>query len=1094
MAVQHLRRCLNGRDHVIVFYNDETQTLGGGGNTIIDGVSHPMKIFQRTCGQIHGSNVPVWLGKNEMMTFPVLDGTPLYLQRLGGVLYKVLADSRLPYATIAQEAWTPFTVTQEQTNETSYNAKDGTGKVTLSGGSGYYGMSRGTVLDPFEEPQLEFTGLDPFKNNRFYYRDLLDNTTIEVQFTIVEAAPGTEPPVNCNVEILGIDKQLPTSDVSTDGQITIFATGAENLEYSVQLSAWTTNNVFAGLSMAMTNVRVRDALGTSCMKVLNFYLDKQDIINLNIVIGSPPNYFGRANGGVDVYVGPEKLSNYTFLWSDGSTKASRRDLAAGDYTLTVTSLKSGNQTSQQITVAQGIGPFTVDIEVIRNNVYVDPLGQSLWYLWNDGFNEGSRENLPAGEYTFRVGGVFHNRTLYEEYYFLIGEGRHFFADNIIPMRVKVQNVGLKKNLKILGAVYLEENYLSGDFQRVGPMSMELPADANGEAVFKIESILRGYLQPDIPDLQQIGLKRLESQCKRFYMAQEEKYGDPAVIYDTTIMQYRYVLLGGINKVEYTVDDFFDVYLPNNKPFYTWQPAEKQVFVDQPEYLTFIVNEYEINLMLVQIRITLEDGTVLEDTLMTWEQPERYELYRFPAGFSQLQLSGYEINKRVVSYELWVEDELGVPLTETRKFTLNRSTMNRRYFLYLNALGGFDTLTAVGKISSQFRVEKLTFERELPYDHPLTESEIYTLRKEGVQTTNVPVGFGSAEMMKSFSDFALSEMVFLLQGQRLIPIDIDASPVTEDELDNLPGIEFDYQLPKDRKYTPDLSTLRPLVGEPLKIILVETALVTTGGNGAIEIAVLDGTPPYTFSWSNGASTQNINNLVPGTYSVAVYDSSTPLRYGRLNRVQIIEAMSLIKPHLGLGGFEEWDTASFNNRHILSGSAAVQDGTLEIVSNIVRTGTKSLKISVVDGVTDFKTTFPEIRDNQSDYNEVSRLQKSELKWRVSVWIYIPTVTTMWYQQNREWYVDFSKIAIEMYTGSSSNSLRTYTATANPTIRDQWQYMECIVEASPSWLGSMQTDDFFGFELGYLRKDIDSLYSILLAGGEYYLDDFSFGVIPS
>lgn len=44
------------------------------------------------------------------------------------------------------------------------------------------------------------------------------------------------------------------------------------------------------------------------------------------------------------------------------------------------------------------------------------------------------------------------------------------------------------------------------------------------------------------------------------------------------------------------------------------------------------------------------------------------------------------------------------------------------------------------------------------------------------------------------------------------------------------------------------------------------------NGAIGIGVVGGTPPYTFSWSNGATTQNISNLASGVYSLSVSDDN------------------------------------------------------------------------------------------------------------------------------------------------------------------------------------------------------------------------------
>ncbi len=43
-------------------------------------------------------------------------------------------------------------------------------------------------------------------------------------------------------------------------------------------------------------------------------------------------------------------------------------------------------------------------------------------------------------------------------------------------------------------------------------------------------------------------------------------------------------------------------------------------------------------------------------------------------------------------------------------------------------------------------------------------------------------------------------------------------------------------------------------------------------GAINFSVVGGTAPYTYSWSNGATTQNVNNLMAGIYSVTATDAN------------------------------------------------------------------------------------------------------------------------------------------------------------------------------------------------------------------------------
>ena len=49
------------------------------------------------------------------------------------------------------------------------------------------------------------------------------------------------------------------------------------------------------------------------------------------------------------------------------------------------------------------------------------------------------------------------------------------------------------------------------------------------------------------------------------------------------------------------------------------------------------------------------------------------------------------------------------------------------------------------------------------------------------------------------------------------------------------------------------------------------ILCNGGTGSIDATGFGGTPPYTYSWSNGATTQDLTNVTAGTYKVIITDA-------------------------------------------------------------------------------------------------------------------------------------------------------------------------------------------------------------------------------
>ena len=94
--------------------------------------------------------------------------------------------------------------------------------------------------------------------------------------------------------------------------------------------------------------------------------------------------------------------------------------------------------------------------------------------------------------------------------------------------------------------------------------------------------------------------------------------------------------------------------------------------------------------------------------------------------------------------------------------------------------------------------------------------------------------------------------------------------------------------------------------PSGISLAPTAVLCYGNNtGSINLTVLGGTAPYTYLWSNNATSQDLSNLLAGIYAVSVTDAQNCLITGNATITQPNLPLSIFETHvdaLCVGGLQ------------------------------------------------------------------------------------------------------------------------------------------------------------------------------------------------
>lgn len=129
-------------------------------------------------------------------------------------------------------------------------------------------------------------------------------------------------------------------------------------------------------------------------------------------------------------------------------------------------------------------------------------------------------------------------------------------------------------------------------------------------------------------------------------------------------------------------------------FLTHQPRKKTTTYVQPEFLTWFHHETLLTAFQVHVVAYNGDGTIAADfypTNLLYSNAIVGHSYRLPVGAKAINLCN--IYPDTVYYTVQVVDAFSLsPISEKMTYLLVSHTKNTRYYLFLNSLGGIDTIS------------------------------------------------------------------------------------------------------------------------------------------------------------------------------------------------------------------------------------------------------------------------------------------------------------------------------------------------------------------------------------------------------------------
>ncbi len=301
-----------------------------------------------------------------------------------------------------------------------------------------------------------------------------------------------------------------------------------------------------------------------------------------------------------------------------------------------------------------------------------------------------------------------------------------------------------------------------------------------------EVLIDESYQPDAAGLVEIDIKEVveaELSCQfpnSDIFVQDQVTKTFSIHFDDThaLSRELVIIKGGVRNLDKSVEDFL------KQHFLTWQPSAKKVRAGIPEWLTY----YYTQTASLCVRFYLTDDTT-EDVVIHTGQAGQCVTYN--TEFSHLwALSSVAPEQRYGYVDLWVKDSEDIVISDVQRYVCNLRTGKESWFIFLNSIGGMDTITMTGA-----RI----LEPEMHYDVAKYDSRLKNLKSLNKRLYKQQTGYLSMSESKWIWDFFNSEQRWTYIEGACEEVVLNTSSVLVSDRENLNVMEFSFYLTDTTNY-------------------------------------------------------------------------------------------------------------------------------------------------------------------------------------------------------------------------------------------------------------------------------------------------------